>query len=111
MDNDLVISLAVTGIGMLILFVALAFLYGLIFLMTAFIKDRPKAETKEHRSREATEQTAMRRRAAVIAVALARAGHELSTNGAPSVQETISAWQVLHHQRQLMLNVPKRRVR
>jgi len=119
MDNPIIISLVVSGIGMLMLFLALAFLYGLMYLITALIKDRPKVEAEERGNREvwesgsvgAEEQRAMRRRAAVIGVALARAEQELSTIGAPGAGEAVSAWQTLHHQRQLTLNMPTRRAR
>jgi len=40
MENPLVISLIVSGIGMLMLFLALAFLYVLMYLMTTFLNDR-----------------------------------------------------------------------
>jgi Na+-transporting methylmalonyl-CoA/oxaloacetate decarboxylase gamma subunit len=110
-DHELVIALAVTGIGMLVLFVTLSVLCGLMYLMTACIKDRPKAEAEEPGRRDATGQTTRRRRAAVIAVALARAEYELSTDKALSEQEMASAWRELHHHRQLILNLPKRRVR
>ena len=126
MDNPLVISLVVSGIGMLMLFLALAFLYGLMYLMTALIKEQPRAGAEERRSGGAEEQgsrgagrrRAMRRRAAVTGVALARAEHELVV--LPSIfpiegQErgggAVSAWRALHHQRQLTRNTPTRRVR
>jgi Na+-transporting methylmalonyl-CoA/oxaloacetate decarboxylase gamma subunit len=120
MENPLAISLVVTGIGMLMLFLALAILYGLMYLMTTLIKDRPKAGEVEQ---EATgvrqdagrvEQGARsvepeagdgRRRAAVIGVALARAELELSLAAAPEVEAGPSAWQQYHRQRVLNLNV------
>jgi Na+-transporting methylmalonyl-CoA/oxaloacetate decarboxylase gamma subunit len=110
-DHDLVTSLTVAGIGMVVLFLALTFLYGLMYLMTVFIKDRSKVGKEGQKSREAIGLTAMRQRAAVIAVALASAEHELSTDSAPTVKETVSAWRVLHHDYQLMLNLHNRRVR
>jgi biopolymer transport protein ExbB/TolQ len=147
MDNPLVISLVVTGIGMLMLFLALAILYGLMYLMTrmtnirAVVKDRPEAgaaeegsrgageqgsrgaeeqrskRAEEQRSKRAEEERVMRRRAAAIAVALARAERELGHIGTPGAEETtaspwrVSAWRALHHQRQLTRNLPARRVR
>ena len=106
MDDPLIISLVVSGIGMLMLFVALALLYGLMYLMTAFITDRPKAvtETGEEGSRGAEEQRRSRLRAAAVAVALARAEQELSAIGAPGEEGAISPWRVFHHHRQLTLN-------
>ncbi len=125
MDNPVTISLVVSGVGMLMLFLALTLLCGLMYLMTALIKDRPEAGigeqgsrgAGEQRSRGAEEQEAgsRKRQAAVIAVALARAEQELSPIGALGVEgaeEEISAWRMLHHQRQLTLNnIRARRVR
>jgi Na+-transporting methylmalonyl-CoA/oxaloacetate decarboxylase gamma subunit len=133
MDDPLTISLVVTGIGMLMLFLALAVLYGLMVLMTrmtdirGLIKERPEAETGEQESREAGsrkqeassgEQEAKngKRRAAVIGVALACAERELSEVGAPGAEEAASSWRVspwraLHHQRQLTPSLRTRRGR
>ncbi len=105
MDNPIAISLIVAGIGMLVLFLALAFLYGLMVLMTALIKDRPEAGAEEQRSREAE----VKRRAAAIGVALARAELELSSVGpsaAESESETgASPWQQYHRHRLLNLHL------
>lgn len=124
MDSPVTISLVVSGIGMLMLFLALAILYGLMYPMTALIKDRPEAGTGGQGGRGAEEQEAVRRgqeagsrkrQAAVIGVALARAEQELSPIGALRVEgaeDGISAWRMLHHQRQLALNnIRARRVR
>lgn len=117
MDDPIVISLVVSGIGMLMLFLALVFLYVLMYLMTwitniqALIKDRPAAVADGQRDKGTGEQRAMRWRAAVIAVALARAEQELGAIGAPEAEGTSSPWRALHHQRQLTLNRPTRRVR
>jgi Na+-transporting methylmalonyl-CoA/oxaloacetate decarboxylase gamma subunit len=130
MDDPLVISLAVTGVGMLMLFLALAILCGLMYLMTwmtnirAPIEEWPEAEAEEQGSRGAEEQRSkgaeaervMRRKAAAIAVALARAERELGPIGAPGAEEAaspqhVSAWRALHHQRQLTRNLPARRIR
>ena len=119
MDSPLVVSLVVTGIGMLMLFLALAFLCGLMYLMTAVIRDRPEGGTGEYGGVEGgecgsvgvEERRAMRRKAAVIGVALARAEQELSTIGAPETGAAFSAWRTLHHQRQLTLNLRARKGR
>ncbi|MBL7063596.1 MAG: hypothetical protein ISS49_05225 [Anaerolineae bacterium] len=123
MDNPIVISLVVSGIGMLMLFLALVFLYGLMYLMTALIKDRPGVEEKGSMgegvcgSMGADKQRAMRWRAAVIGVALARVEQERvvppsvpSIGGEEGGGGVVSAWRVLHHQRQLTLNLRTRRV-
>jgi len=122
MENSLVVSLAVTGIGMLALFLALALLYGLMYGMTALIRERPKAEDGKRESmageekETAEEDGAMQRRAAAIAVALARAECELCATGLPGAEDfasprTPSPWWALHHSRQLAPHLPTRRVR
>ena len=139
MDNPLVISLAVTGVGMLMLFLALAVLCGLMYLMTwmtnirAPIEEWPEAGAeeqgsrgaeeqgskgaREQRSKEAEAERVMRRKAAAIAVALARAEREQGSSGSPcpigtpGAAETTSPWRALHHQRQLTRNPPARRIR
>ncbi|MBE9472649.1 MAG: hypothetical protein IMY75_11145, partial [Chloroflexi bacterium] len=58
MDNPVTISLVVSGVGMLMLFLALTLLCGLMYLMTALIKDRPEAGIGEQGSRGAEEQEA-----------------------------------------------------
>ena len=126
MDDPLTISLVVTGIGMLMLFLALAVLYGLMVLMTrmtdirGLIKERPEAETGEQGNKGAgsrkQEARDGKRRAAVIGVALACAERELSEAGAPKAEAAASSWRVspwraLHHQRQLTPSLRTRRGR
>lgn len=118
MDNSpLVTSLIVSGIGMLFLFLALALLCGLMYLMTAFIKDRPKpapptlGEEEYATSKGAQEWGLRQRRAAVIAVALARAEQALSAPTVPPVEEAATAWQMFHRQRQLTMRLRTRRTR
>jgi Na+-transporting methylmalonyl-CoA/oxaloacetate decarboxylase gamma subunit len=112
MGSPLSTSLIVTGIGMLMLSLALTFLYGLMYLMTAVLKDRPPrrgpaagVEKPDEPGRED------RLRAAAIAVALARAELERGAAGAPAAGETVSAWWAFHHQRQLMPRTRTRRSR
>ena len=109
MDNPIIISLVVSGIGMLILFLALAFLYGLMYLMTTFIKDRTD-EQEQGTGGGRQEARSRRLRAAAIGVALARAEQESVAVGLPEAEEPVSSWRALHHQRQLTLNLPTRRV-
>jgi len=104
MDNPVTISLVVSGVGMLILFLMLALLYGLIMLMTALIKDQP---TNQPTSQPTNLPTNQLRRAAVIAVALARA--ELDSVSLPEVEAVPSPWQQYHRDR--LLNLPTRRGR
>jgi len=112
MDDPLTISLVVTGIGMLALFIALALLYGLMYLMTAVIKDRSEGKTgAEEVERGADEERVRRQRAAAIGVALARAEREMIVVPAPEERETVSPWRALHHHRQLTLTLRTRRAR
>ena len=106
MDNPITISLVVSGVGMLILFLALAFLYGLMMLMTALIKDRP---TNRQINKSTNQQTNHLWRAAVIAVALARTESEMSPAGPLEVETSPSPWQQYHRDR--LLNLPTRRGR
>ena len=105
MQDPLATSLVVTGVGMLALFVALALLCALMYLMTTFIKDPPVATVKLDQETPPAQEGALR--AAVIAVALARAEQELQASSAlPAASvlagdQTSSAWHALHHQRQL----------
>jgi Na+-transporting methylmalonyl-CoA/oxaloacetate decarboxylase gamma subunit len=128
MDSPLAISLFVTGVGMLTLFLALALLYGLMYLMTALIRERLEEQgsrgaegqgsggAEGQGSGGAEEQRAMKRRVAVVAVALARAERERSAAGAPEGETAaspwrVSAWRALHHQRQLTRGMRTRGVR
>ena len=119
MDDPVVVSLVVSGVGMLVLFLALAFLYGLMYLMTAFIQDRSEPETQKQDTaggeREARgerqkvggreqEVGSEKRRMAVIGVALARAELEMNSIDASDVKVTPSGWRALHQRRQLTLN-------
>ena len=105
MDSPIVISLVVSGIGMLMLFLALAFLCGLMYLMTAAVRDKPAGGVEEHENRD------MRLRAAAIGVALARAEQKMITIGALEEGKAVSGWRMLHHQRQLTRRAPARRVK
>ncbi len=107
MDNPLLLSWIVAGAGLLLLFLALAFLYGLMTLMTALVRDRPGEEKGEQ---EARRQEAMLRRAAAIGVALARAEQETGLIPAPE-KEITSPWWTFHHHRQLTSNRHTGRIR
>jgi len=108
MDDPVVISLVVSGIGMLVLFLALTFLYGLMYLMTAFIRDRPEPEMGKQGRERAGSGAQMpggeRRRVAVIGVAMARAELEMSGIESPDAKAASSGWRALHRRRQLTLN-------
>ncbi len=109
MDNPVIISLVISGIGMLMLFVALTILYGLMYLLIWATTERAPEESVGEV--ECGSVGVEERRAAVIAVALARAEQEQSVVGAVETGEAVSAWRALHHQRQLARHVPVRRVR
>ena len=109
MDSPLTLALTVSGIGLLVLFAALAFLYGLMYAMTALIKDRPSVKQEESAPTVETDESAApaARRAAVIAVALARA--ELESSPARPLPETGSSpWGQYHRRRLLDLNLRTR---
>jgi len=110
MDSPLTLALAVSGIGLLVLFAALAFLYGLMYAMTALIKDRPSVKQEEPAPTVETDERAARaaRRAAVIAVALARAELESSPAGPLSAEVGSSPWGQYHRRRLLDLNLRAR---
>ena len=126
MDNPIVVSLFVSGIGMLMLFVALTLLYGLMYLMTWITSLQASADERQdvkagqgegdRQGAGGTEQGARdrKRQAAAIAVALARAELDLSpvsTSTSGAEEAGPSAWWALHHQRQLIRGVPTRRTR
>ena len=110
MDGPLTLALAVSGIGLLILFAALAFLYCLIYAMTALIKDRPGAKREEPAPTVETDERTARaaRRAAVIAVALAQAELESKPVGLLPAEAGNSPWGQYHRRRLLNLNLRTR---
>ena len=106
MDSTLTIALAVSGVGLLILFAALAFLYGLMYAMTALIKDRPGGQREKPVPTVETDAGTAHaaRRAAVIAVALARAELESRLAGPSSAEIGSRPWGQYHRRRLLNLN-------
>lgn len=115
MQDPLTISLFITGVGMLMLFVALGFLYGLMYLLTEYVTDRPEAQAEDQPAAgERPISESGRRTAAVIAAALARAEQAQSSPDAPEPSAgggPASLWWMAHHQRQLTQNRPTRRSR
>ena len=109
MDSPLTLALTISGIGLLVLFAALAFLYVLMYAMTALIKDRPNVKQEEPAPTVETDESASpaARRAAVIAVALARAELEQSPAGPPP-ETGGSPWGQYHRRRLLDLNLRTR---
>ena len=111
MDNPVIVSLIVSGVGMVLLFIALGILYGLMYLMTAVIKDRPADVFSGASADEETVEKIdeAKQKVAVIAVALARAERETFAPSAPP--EEASPWWTLHLQRQLTTKIPLRSAR
>ncbi|MCP4538548.1 MAG: hypothetical protein GY832_15550 [Chloroflexi bacterium] len=107
MDNPIIISLVVSGIGMLMLFLALTLLYALMYLMTWItnIALRPKSQPDAEEQR----MDSLKRRAAAIAVALARTELESGPIISPQTKIVSSAWQQYHRHR--LLNLHRRRAR
>ena len=103
MDNPLTTALVVSGIGLLLLFAALAFLYGLIYAMTAFIKDRPEVEVEGPPPAAGVDRGAagVKSRVAVVAVARARAESESGPANSPEAEIGIGPWGQYHRHRQL----------
>jgi len=104
--------------GMSLLFLMLVFLYGLLSLMTAVLKESPRisASSGGENTKSADEQATIQ--AAAIAVAMARAQAEQGSGFLSKPAEDLAAgarlvspWWALHHQRQLTLNPNTRRIR
>ena len=125
MDNSLLVALLISAVGMTLLFLFLAFFYGLLALLAAVFKDRPSTHKEQAVGSkgmgdgtgiEGLEDAVLR--AAVVAVALARAEAEgYSSPGAAAGSaeaaddSQASAWWSLHHQRQVTTNPGSRRSR
>jgi Na+-transporting methylmalonyl-CoA/oxaloacetate decarboxylase gamma subunit len=108
MQDPLTASLVVTGLGMLILFAAMALLYGLMVAMTALIRDRATEEASPPGGTgESGRKDRQKLRAAVIAVGLARAELEWERDASARARTAASPWRQYHHQR--LLNHPRDR--
>jgi Na+-transporting methylmalonyl-CoA/oxaloacetate decarboxylase gamma subunit len=109
MDNPLTVSLLVTAIGMAVVFLAMALIYGAMQLLTAVARDR-KQEPVEPASPLPVETSegnrasdVSRLRAAAIAVALART-QGMGVQGAPcraSTSGETTPWGEFYRQRHL----------
>lgn len=125
MDDSLLTALIITVVGMSLLFLFLVLFYGLLALLAAVFKDRPSTATEPATGSEGTgdgtgteglEDAVIR--AAVVAVALARAeaegysGPGAAADSAEAVDDSqVSAWWSLHHQRQVTVTPGSRRSR
>ena len=111
-------ALAITVVGMTILFLTLVFFYGLMVLITTVLKD-PEAAPEQSAGdtpKVSGGQEAMLR-AAAIAVAMARAEAEQRSGMPPTLGEGMGAdpsstspWWTFHHQRRLRPDSRARRV-
>ena len=127
MDNELFLALFITAAGMTLLFLSLGLFYGLLSLMTRLFEDQPAgsgglfAKPQPPAEVATTEPEAPdepdRLRAAVVAVALARAEAEQgSERTAPRAEGDAaglepSPWWSLHHQRRMDTHAATRRAR
>lgn len=117
MSDTLSTSLLITAIGMTLLFLTLAFFYGLLTLITATIRDRPVEPEGTPDPQASTGRHGWPSlEAAAVAVALARAqASQPDQLSALHVQAKFTGgqdpWWLLHHQAQLSLNPDSRRRR
>jgi len=107
-DNPLIVALAITLAGMTLLFLALAFFYGLLSLIAAALHDGAGtpgvAKAEEQAAPDEAELPAppaereLMHRAAAIAVALARAEGEARPAPLPAgpAGESLSPWWSMH---------------
>jgi Na+-transporting methylmalonyl-CoA/oxaloacetate decarboxylase gamma subunit len=120
MENGLFIVLMITVAGMGLLFLTLAFFYGLLSSMARGLRDRA-GPPKQARAEPAVEpgegapsleearwRAAAGLQAAAVAIALARARVQALPSSGPGLQaetagssQVPSAWWSLHHQRRL----------
>jgi hypothetical protein len=127
LDNELFLALFITAVGMTLLFLSLGLFYGLLSLMTRVFKDhptgsggppaKPKAPVKVATREPEVPEASDRLRAAVVAVALARAEAARGSEGAAPRAEgdaaglEASRWWSLHHQRRMDCHAATRRAR
>jgi sodium pump decarboxylase gamma subunit len=109
MDQPITTALYLTVVGMSLLFVALIFLYLLMLLMTAVIKERPAKEEKGAPASVPVPGEDSVWRAAAIAVALARTEMSQQPVSPMEREDHPSPWRQYHHQRRLNENTPTRR--
>lgn len=94
-------GLFITGIGMGLIFLAILFLWGLIFVLVKFTQEQPKEnkdasetvmETKEDESAKAGDSQLLRK-VALIAVAIATASQKHGMVINPQDSGYVSPWQ------------------
>jgi Na+-transporting methylmalonyl-CoA/oxaloacetate decarboxylase gamma subunit len=109
-ENPLATVLVITALGMGLLFLALAFFYGLLSAMARGLADRaprsPQAPALRHEDSGAEEGRML---AAAVAIALARARVPAGGPVPPAGTQAPSAWWSLHHQKRLASGSSRRR--
>jgi Na+-transporting methylmalonyl-CoA/oxaloacetate decarboxylase gamma subunit len=107
-DDPLIVALAITLVGMVLLFLALAFFYGLLsFIASALHEKEPPAPAPLAVDEAAQDQPAaaedLMLQAAAIAVALARAEGDdgLAPVAAGPAGRALSPWWLLHQGRRM----------
>ncbi len=112
MDDTLLSALLITAIGMSLLFLVLAFFYGLLWLLTAVAQGRPAANLQARSPApgpEPEKEATLEAAAIAVALARARAIRRAGPPVSPADITTADPWWSLHHQRQLTLNPGTRR--
>lgn len=94
-------SLLVTGVGMAVVFVAMALFYGSMELLAAVFRPRPRDRKVPGAQPLSEDSSSPRLRAAAVAIVLARA-RQSSKKAWPSTSpQPSSPWGEYHRQRQL----------
>ena len=105
MEDSLVTVLVISAIGMSLLFLSLVLFYGIISLLTAATSARAAAPEERAVGAEAPGEAPADQalRAAVVAIALARAQADRSSSSVPpaSGDRDVTPWWSLHHQHRL----------
>ena len=112
-ENPLATVLVITALGMGLLFLALAFFYGLLSAMARGLADRaPRSPQAPALHPEDSGAEEGRMLAAAVAIALARARVPAPPAGGPvppAGTQAPSAWWSLHHQKRLASGSSRRR--
>jgi Na+-transporting methylmalonyl-CoA/oxaloacetate decarboxylase gamma subunit len=105
LENPLTTSLVITAIGMSLLFLSLVLFYGILSLLTAITREKPREEERQEPSAPAHQHRALQ--AAAIAIALARIEAAQGPGSAgeaaisPSGDRDVTSWWSMHHQQRL----------
>jgi Na+-transporting methylmalonyl-CoA/oxaloacetate decarboxylase gamma subunit len=105
LENPLTTSLVITAIGMSLLFLSLVLFYGILSLLTAITRERPREAEQQESEQHAAEDRSLQ--AAAIAIALARIQAAQGPGSAgevvisPSSDCDVTSWWAMHHQQRL----------